>query len=199
MTSEQIQDQIAVMIDEGTGTATSATMIEVIGGWTTVHVDGNEPGVYHKVRNSRVSPMPERTCGGCQVVLGASEGIASGLCQTCRDEQAEADMQADVDLVMNGTGSGPKPERTEAEPLPLCSCLCGSRVRYPGRMFLQGHDQRHKGNLLRAVGRLDQNAAYELVKRSWKSADEVAYLWSKAQAKANPVVHAGEASDTPPA
>lgn len=60
------------------------------------------------------------------------------------------------------------------EPLPLCGCGCGNSVLRKSRTYLQGHDQRHRGQLLRAFDKGDAGAGDELVKRGWKSDAELA-------------------------
>jgi hypothetical protein len=47
-----------------------------------------------------------------------------------------------------------------------CGCGCGQPVA-KGRQFVQGHDQRHKGNLKRAAKRGDVEAWHELHNRKW--------------------------------
>ena len=165
------------------------TVEHVASGWVTVRFESD--GTYGKYRAKQLQAYvePERKCGGCGRVLGVDEGLASGLCWDCRGENEDQPEPVKVEQV-----------EEDEHTLPYCACECGFRVRYPGRVFRQGHDQRHKGNLLRAVQRLDSDAAAELLRRAWKSTDEVAYLWDKALAKAGVlVVHEGEASDTPPA
>jgi hypothetical protein len=54
-----------------------------------------------------------------------------------------------------------------------CECGCGVIVN-PKRHFAPGHDQRHKGVLLRKFDGGDTAAAVELTERGWRSEAELA-------------------------
>jgi hypothetical protein len=64
-----------------------------------------------------------------------------------------------------------KDEPTEQE-FKRCACGC-SLIVNPKRHFAPGHDQRHKGNLLRRFDGGDESAAVELMERGWKTNDEL--------------------------
>ena len=53
-----------------------------------------------------------------------------------------------------------------------CECGCDQIVNSK-RHFAPGHDQRHRGNLLRRFDSGDERAAVELVERGWRSNDEL--------------------------
>ena len=61
-----------------------------------------------------------------------------------------------------------------------CGCGCGREVK-SGRSFVQGHDQAHKGNLLKAAAAGDEEAYVELLNRSWKTEEQI----EKATARLN--------------
>lgn len=54
-----------------------------------------------------------------------------------------------------------------------CECGCAVIVN-PKRHFAPGHDQRHKGVLLRKFDEGDTAAAAELIERGWRSEPELA-------------------------
>lgn len=54
-----------------------------------------------------------------------------------------------------------------------CECGC-SLIVNPKRHFAPGHDQRHKGVLLRRFDEGDTAAAVELTERGWRSEAELA-------------------------
>lgn len=66
---------------------------------------------------------------------------------------------------------------TKKEPKP-CQCHCGELAN-PGRMFLPGHDQRHKGNLIRAMQGGSEQAEAELRLRKWRTENEILQLKTK--------------------
>lgn len=45
----------------------------------------------------------------------------------------------------------PKKEKKEAPPAPFCLCGCGEKTSSHKRVFVQGHDQRMKGAIMRAA------------------------------------------------
>jgi|GEM_PF-6876111 len=69
----------------------------------------------------------------------------------------------------------------EATDLKRCECGCGVVVT---KRFAMGHDQRHKGALLRAFDGGNSEAGDELVERGWRTANELEERRAKAETKA---------------
>lgn len=61
-----------------------------------------------------------------------------------------------------------------------CQCHCGDMAS-KGRMFLPGHDQIHKGNLITAMQDGSEEAETELRNRKWRTDNEIIQLKSKAR------------------
>lgn len=53
-----------------------------------------------------------------------------------------------------------------------CQCGCGLSVK-EGRSYKQGHDQRHKGNLIRRAKAGSTAAGELLIKKGWKTPSEI--------------------------
>jgi hypothetical protein len=71
------------------------------------------------------------------------------------------------------------PEVVIGETAPaMCQCGCG-QVLAKKSSFRQGHDQRHRGNLLRRLERGDVDAGEELVRRNWCSRSEATVRLNK--------------------
>lgn len=67
----------------------------------------------------------------------------------------------------------PAPEVVEVKKLPKCQCGCGKEVLKNNRSYLQGHDQRHRGILLRLSDRGDEESSELLVRKGWYSGLEL--------------------------
>lgn len=84
---------------------------------------------------------------------------------------------------------------TEVKPGPItstgttreCICGCGGEISKKAKGFLPGHDQRHKGNLIRIMQEGGENADFaesELRRLSWRTNAEIVELKAKARPKA---------------
>lgn len=73
---------------------------------------------------------------------------------------------------MSSTRTTKAAEKDETE-FKRCECGC-SLIVNPKRHFAPGHDQRHKGVLLRKFDEGDTAAAAELIERGWRSEVELA-------------------------
>jgi hypothetical protein len=62
--------------------------------------------------------------------------------------------------------------KAEGQTPKLCECNCGGYTVRQDASFISGHDQRHKGNLLRKFDGGDE-AAVELMRRVCKSNDDL--------------------------
>ncbi len=79
------------------------------------------------------------------------------------------------------------------EPLPLCGCGCGNSVLKKSRTYLQGHDQRHKGILIRRVREMaDADAGRTLVQKGWKGRTEVEAMLADAIEQTGGVLNSEE-------
>ncbi len=77
--------------------------------------------------------------------------------------------------------------------LPMCSCGCGVQVRRKSRTYLQGHDQRHKGILLRRVREVaDADAGRTLVQKGWKGRTEIEAMLADAIERTGGVLNSEE-------
>ena len=92
---------------------------------------------------------------------------------------------------MAQTTVGTKTEAGEKRAL-VCQCGCGAATN---NRFAQGHDARHKSNLLRRFDEGDRTAGAELVQRGWKSQADLdqraAAAGAKAEAKATRITSQG--------
>lgn len=74
-------------------------------------------------------------------------------------------------------------ERTPAANVKLCECGCGrvtnrlSATKF--RQFRSGHDQTHKGNLIRAMQAGSEDAKTELLTRKWRNENDILQLMKK--------------------
>lgn len=64
-------------------------------------------------------------------------------------------------------------KKAEGQTPKLCECSCGGYTVRQDASFISGHDQRFKGILLRKFDEGDEAAAVELVRRGWKSNDDL--------------------------
>lgn len=94
----------------------------------------------------------------------------------------KADVDGEIQKFRAGTlavVAVPKAKRTAKEPT-LCECGCGEMAV---RKFRQGHDQRHKGNLLRAARAGNEAALAELEQRGWSKFLVTKRMQAEAEAK----------------
>lgn len=99
-------------------------------------------------------------------------GIAAGLI-----DNSEDDLSTDDEIEADGTQrvvyDGAFRIEGPAENLPP-TCLCGCRaVVAKGSVYLQGHDQRHKGILIRSAVAGDESALDLLVMKGWRSRSDI--------------------------
>jgi hypothetical protein len=76
-------------------------------------------------------------------------------------------------------------EQVEEREFKRCACNCGQIVN-PKRSFAQGHDARHKGNLLKLWDAGQGAMAEELVDRGW-------YTWEQLEARRDKATEKAEA------
>lgn len=80
--------------------------------------------------------------------------------------------------------------------LPKCGCGCGAQVQKKGRLYLQGHDMKHKSVLLRRVREMaDADAGRTLVQKGWKERADMEQMLAEAVERTGGVVNSEEDPD----
>lgn len=74
------------------------------------------------------------------------------------------------------------PETKTEATFRICQCGCGEEVA-KGRIYLQGHDQRHKGMLIRAAISGNDEAMKTLIQKGWRERDYILERRTKELAK----------------
>lgn len=76
----------------------------------------------------------------------------------------------------------PVAKKTGETKAQLCACGCGELTNPDKvREFVMGHDQRHKGNLIRAMQAGSEEAEAEIRRRQWRTEAEIMALKKKAR------------------
>lgn len=102
-------------------------------------------------------------------------------------EPAFSEYARDPELIEAEAEPEVKPITPKKESKP-CQCGCGLFAS-KGKMFRPGHDQRHKGNLIRAMQEGSVEAEQELIKRRWRTENEILDLKSN---RKNPITSVSE-------
>lgn len=120
---------------------------------------------------------------GTAVVVTTTNGTARGVVESTKSGWVTVLLPTGELLKARAGSVAEAPAEEPIAEQTRCECGCGEATA-KRRVFRQGHDQRHKGNLLRLAVAGSDAALAELVQRSWRTEADVLGRRADAEAKA---------------